>query len=104
MMQHRELLRNAEYETLLAKGLRKVSFPMNTIYTYMEQEGARRVLFTQVKPFAQEVWSSQFNNISLDGKTWHEALESLMYATGMVLRYVGGNSFVFCLSPRSSAL
>lgn len=83
-------------ETLLAKGLRKVSFPMNTIYTYMEQEGARRVLFTQVKPFAQEVWSSQFNNISLDGKTWHEALESLMYATGMVLRYVGGNSFVFC--------
>lgn len=82
-------------ETLLAKGLRKVSFAMNTIYTYKEQ-GARRVLYTDVKPFSQEVWSSQFNNASLDGKTWYEAIESLMYATGMVLRYVGRNSFVFC--------
>lgn len=83
-------------ETLLAKGLRKVSFAMSTIYTYKDDEGARRVLYTDVKPFAQEVWVSQFNNVSLDGKTWYEALESLMYATGMVLRYVGGNSFVFC--------
>lgn len=83
-------------ETLLAKGLRKVSFAMDKIYTYKDDEGARRVLYTDVKPFSQEVWKTQFNNASLEGKTWYEAIESLMYATGMVFRYVGHNSFVFC--------
>lgn len=81
--------------TLLDKGLTKVKFPMNVFYTYKE-ESARKVLYPQVEGIAQEVWFSYVNNISLEDKTWYDAIESLLYATGMVLRYVGGNLFVLC--------
>lgn len=80
---------------ILSKGLTKIKFPMSIYYTYKE-EGARKVLYPQVDGIAMEVWYSYFNNVSLEGKTWHEAIESLLYATGMVLRYVGKNMFVFC--------
>lgn len=73
-------------------GLSKISFPMSVFYTYKE-ESARKVLYPQVEGIASEVWRSYINNKSLNGKTWQEAIESLLYATGMVLRYVGGNTF-----------
>ena len=73
-------------------GLSKISFPMSVFYTYKE-ESARKVLYPQVDGIASEVWRSYINNKSLNGKTWQEAIESLLYATGMVLRYVGGNTF-----------
>ena len=35
-----------------------------------------------------------FNHSAFVGKTWHDVIESVLYATGMVLRYVGGNKIL----------
>lgn len=36
--------------------------------------------------------TSEFNCSLFDGKSWYEALEQALYATGTVLRYIGGNT------------
>lgn len=35
-----------------------------------------------------------FNHSAFVGKSWHDVLESVLYSTGMVLRYVGGNKIL----------
>lgn len=35
-----------------------------------------------------------FNHSAFVGKSWHDVIESVLYATGMVLRYVGGNKIL----------
>ena len=56
----------------------------------------RRFAYTDESVITSEAFSAIFNNESLADKTWHEAIESLLYATGLVLRYVGSNTFILC--------
>lgn len=71
--------------------LQVISFPME--FSISEQ-GNRSFPRTLDSVLTSEVWSVLFNNSSLRDKTWQEALESLLYSTGLVLRYVGRNRFV----------
>lgn len=82
-----------DIQSLLNKGLTKVQFPMSFS---IDAEGMRRYAYTDDSVATSEVWSVSFNNESLVEKTWYDAIESLLYSTGLVLRYVGGNTLMLC--------
>lgn len=76
---------------VLRKGLEVVSFPMELS---IDGLGARRFAHTLDSALTSDIWETLFNNRSLVGKTWQDAIESLLYSVGLVLRYVGKNTFV----------
>lgn len=77
--------------TLVRKGLEVVSFPMSLD---ISGQGARRFPYNTDSSITSEIWEVLFNNKALADKTWLEALESLLYSAGLVLRYVGKNTFI----------
>lgn len=76
--------------SILEKGLKVISFPMKL---EMSGLGSRRFPFAS-DSVVSDVWDIFFNNKSLADKTWQEAIESLLYSVGLVLRYVGKNTFI----------
>lgn len=77
--------------TLVRKGLEVVSFPMSLD---ISGQGARRFPYNTDSYITSEIWEVLFNNKALEDKTWLEAIESLLYSAGLVLRYVGKNTFI----------
>ena len=76
---------------IINQALTVISFPMQQ--TIMLQ-GVRRFPFTLESQSTKNIYTALFNNHSFKDKTWLEAVESVLMATGMVLRYVGSNKFV----------
>lgn len=76
---------------LINKALGVVSFPMQ--YEWKSYDSRRLAFSTAVsdEPFVDQIL---FNHIEFKEKTWWEVLESTLYATGLTLRYVGGNKFM----------
>ena len=79
--------------SVVRKGLNKVHSTMSLSVNGM---GARRFAYTDDSVHTSEVFALLINNRSLADKTWYEAIESLLYATGLVLRYVGKNTLELC--------
>lgn len=76
---------------LIDKALKAISFPME--YETKSYNSRRMAFSTAVdhEPFVDQIL---FNHIEFKEKTWWEVLESTLYATGLTLRYVGGNKFM----------
>ena len=79
--------------SVVRKGLATASCPLSL---QVSGEGSRKVPYTNDSVFTSEAWAILFNNKSLQGKNWYEAVENLLYATGMCLRYVGKNTLMLC--------
>ena len=77
---------------IINKGLEMVSFPMEHIFSL---EGARKTPYCAEATNAT-LFSSLYNNSAFYEKTWQEAIEEVLYATGLTMRYVGNNKFVVC--------
>ena len=65
--------------------------PMKAKLDYMPQKNQSLEPIEQNGPYLTR--SALFNVSAFRGKTWWEVVESVLYATGMVLRYEGGNTF-----------
>ena len=80
-----------ELIALINNALDVVSFPME--YAVKSYDSRRLAFSPSVsdEPFVDQVL---FNHLEFKGKTWWEVLESTLYATGLTLRYVGGNKFM----------
>lgn len=72
-------------------GLEVISFPMQMTYSIA---GARSLPINLDSDVTDEIQEVLFNNQSFIEKTWLEAVEDAMKASGLVLRYVGGNKFM----------
>lgn len=78
--------------SIISKALAAVSFPMSYKSIAI---GARKFPFTP-ESNTPNIDSVLFNNKSFQDKTWLEAVEAALTATGLVLRYVGKNTLRLC--------
>ena len=76
---------------LVNKAMSVISFPMS--YS-LSGVGARSFAFTNDTASPTEIYEVLFNNKTFQDQTWLEVVESILTATGHVLRYVGGNKFI----------
>lgn len=66
-----------------------------TMRSWMVASGARSNLRAyEIDIENDRITNVLFNDRAFEGKSWYEVLESALYSTGMVLRYVGGNSIL----------
>lgn len=77
---------------LVQTGLERVSFAME-VY---DDHSAANVFPLCVDADSPILYKVKFNVSSFREKSWQEAIEDAMYSCGVVLRYVGGNKFIFC--------
>ena len=77
---------------LVHTGLERVSFAME-VY---DDHSAASVFPICVDADSPILYNVKFNVSSFREKSWQEAIEDAMYSCGVVLRYVGGNKFIFC--------
>lgn len=77
---------------LVHTGLERVSFAME-VY---DDHSAANVFPVCVDADSPILYRVKFNVSSFREKSWQEAIEDAMYSCGVVLRYVGGNKFIFC--------
>lgn len=76
---------------VVSSGLGIVSFPMTLDLSGI---GARRWPYNDSSSATAEIYEVLFNNASFQDKTWLDAVESVLIAAGLVLRYVGGNKYM----------
>ena len=76
---------------LFNKAMSVISFPMSYSLSGM---GVRRFAFTNDTTSPTEIYEVLFNNKTFQDQTWLEVLESVLTATGHVLRYVGSSKFI----------
>lgn len=77
---------------LYTKAMDVISCPMQSWVVPMGARSNLRAYETDI--INDTLPSVMFNNSAFVGKTWHDVLEGVLYATGMVLRYVGGNKIL----------
>ena len=66
-----------------------------TMRSWMIASGARSNLRAyEIDIENDHITNVLFNDRAFEGKSWYEVLESALYSTGMVLRYVGGNKIL----------
>lgn len=75
---------------LVTQALNVISFPMQLVSDFGEE---RRLPYTTIGDGSQTIKDILFNHSVFKEKTWLEALESVLLATGLTLRYVGDNIF-----------
>ena len=76
-------------KTIVSTGLQKISFPMSYKWGNV---GARKLPYSSESQ--EDVLNARFNNRSFADRTWQEAVEDVLFACGLAIRYVGHNSFV----------
>lgn len=80
---------------LLSNAMKVIDFPMQYVFS---QTGARANIHTaEIAGYLVDLYEVLFNNNSFNNKSWYDVIESVLYSTGLVLRYVGGNKYM--LSP-----
>lgn len=77
--------------TILNQGLERISFPM---IHYYESGGARKNIYCSEAKAGETIFNTLFNNSAFYDKSWNEAIEDVLYATGLVMRYIGKGVFV----------
>lgn len=77
---------------LINKAMQVVSFPMQ--YSFPTGGARGRLHNSELEGFEEDITGVMFNGSAFEGKTWQDVIEGVLLATGMVVRYVGGNSFV----------
>ena len=77
---------------LLSNAMKVIKFPMRYISS---QAGARAKIHTaEIAGYLVDLYEVLFNNNSFNNKSWYDVIESVLYSTGLVLRYVGGNKYM----------
>lgn len=77
---------------IINKAMQVVSFPMQ--YSFPTGGARGRLHNSELEGFEEDITGVMFNGSAFEGKTWQDVIEGVLLATGMVVRYVGGNSFV----------
>lgn len=77
---------------LINQAMQVVSFPMQ--YSFPTGGARGRLHNSELEGFEEDITGVMFNSSAFEGKTWQDVIEGVLLATGMVVRYVGGNSFV----------
>lgn len=77
---------------LINQAMQVVSFPMQ--YSFPTGGARGRLHNSELEGFEENITGVMFNGSAFEGKTWQDVIEGVLLATGMVVRYVGGNSFV----------
>lgn len=77
---------------IIQLGLQKISFPM--AYTW-GIDGVRKLPYSvEAQSGYEKVSQTLFNNRSFVNKTWLEAVEEVLFATGLAIRYIGHNTVI----------
>lgn len=72
-------------------GLNTVSCPLTFSYS---EVGSRGFPYTPDSSSTAPIYKAMFNHSAFVGKTWQSVIESVLYATGLTLRYIGGNKIL----------
>lgn len=77
---------------LINQAMQVISFPMQ--YSFPTGGARGRLHNSELEGFEENITEVMFNGSAFVGKTWQDAVEGALLATGMVVRYVGSNSYV----------
>lgn len=72
-------------------GLNTVSCPMTLSYS---EVGSRGFPYTPDSSSTAPIYKAMFNHSAFVEKTWQSVIEGVLYATGLTLRYIGGNKIL----------